>query len=195
MGEQWQMDERQHNALARLERSHQNAVIRQEKNETRRQSYQREAIIVEGENAETLMHLKHELDKENRLLDHAFNRAEDAREVERLATEISMRRRDDYIRHLWDAEDGLFELEAKVIAALASGAITERQSHINHAHNMKAKATDHDNNMEFETHKTSEEMREFEFKERLKDELSVGQKHDEAAISKIVSKLKNSKEV
>ena len=192
MAEEWQIDLQQNNALKRLEQSHKNAMVRQEKNEVRRQAFQHEAVIVEGENAETLMNLKHELDKENRLLDHAFNRAEDMREVERLATEISMRRRDDYIRHQWNSENGLFELEAKVIAALASGAIAERQSHINHAHNMEAKTADHDNNMEFETHKTDEEMREFEFKERLKDKL-VGNRRaaDEDTVTKIVTKLKN----
>lgn len=48
------------------------------------------------------MKLKHELDIENRGHDHQFNRAEDARELERLATETTLRRRDDFIRKAWE---------------------------------------------------------------------------------------------
>lgn len=168
MAELWEVNQRQSDALERLERSHQNALARQRENEARRRSFQREATIIEGENAEALMKLQHELNRENRLLDHAFNRAEDAREVERLTTEIAIQRRDDFVRHQWQLESDYFSLEAKIIEALAGCVINERRLHIEHKQNMDAKAADHENTMELETHKNELNKDYFQFTEGMK---------------------------
>ena len=168
MAELWEVDRRQSDALERLERSHRNALARQRDNDSRRRAFQREAVIIEGENAEALMKLKHELDRENRLLDYAFNCAEDAREVDRLATEIAIQRRDDYIRHQWTLESDYFSLEAKVIEALAGCVINERKLHIEHNQNMEAKAADHENTMELETHKNELNKDYFQFTEGMR---------------------------
>lgn len=179
MAETWEMDKRQQDSLERLQTSHELAVQRQRDREVSRQTYQREATIIQGENAEELMKLKHELDRENRLLDHALARAEDAREVERLATEITIRRRDDFIRHQWDADTGLFGLEARIIELVASSILIGRQSKADHGYVMEAKVSDqsHERVMEAEHRQTMSYENEldkdnFEFKERLKQKLT-----------------------
>lgn len=179
MAEGWELDRRQADSLERLERSHELARQRQSEREMSRQTYQREAAIIQGENAEDLMKLKHELDRENRLLDHAFSRAEDVREVERLATEIAIRRRDDFIRHQWNADSGLFGLEARIVEMMASSALAGRQAKADHGYVMEAKAADqnHELAMEVERRKTMSHENEldkdnFEFKERLKQKLA-----------------------
>ena len=64
------------------------------------------------------MELQHELNKDNRLLDHQFALAEDARELERLAVETTIQQRDDYIRHMWDNDSEILALELKIIEML-----------------------------------------------------------------------------
>lgn len=184
MVEQRQLEQRQQDSLERLQASHALAVSRQREREASRQTYQREAAIIQGENAEELMKLKHELDRENRLLDHAFARAEDAREVERLATEITIRRRDDFIRHQWDMDTGLFGLEAKIVEIVASAVLSGRQSKTDHGYLMEARATDqnHEQIMEVErrqtlTHENELDKDNFEFKERLKQKLARESEH------------------
>ncbi len=111
--------DRQHqNSLARLERSDELTRQRQEANEARKERQRIQSSIIEGANAKELMELQHELNKENRLLDHQFALAEDARELERLAVETTIRQRDDYIRHMWDNDSEILALELKVIELL-----------------------------------------------------------------------------
>lgn len=116
--------EQQHrNAIARLERSAELTRERQVEAEARKERTRIQASIIDGANAKELMELQHELNKENRLLDHEFAKAEDAREIEREAIEITMRRRDDYVRHMWDNDTQILGLELKIIELLL-----ERQS-------------------------------------------------------------------
>jgi len=168
MAETWELEKRQQDSLERLQASHELAVNRQREREASRQTYQREAAIIQGENAEELMKLKHDLDRENRLLDHAFARAEDAREVERLATEITIRRRDDFIRHQWQA-----------VELVANSVLSGRQAKADHGYIMEAKSSDqnHERIMEAERRQTMSHENEldkdnFEFKERLKQKLA-----------------------
>jgi len=179
MAETWELEKRQQDSLERLQASHELAVNRQREREASRQTYQREAAIIQGENAEELMKLKHDLDRENRLLDHAFARAEDAREVERLATEITIRRRDDFIRHQWQADTGLFGLEARIVELVANSVLSGRQAKADHGYIMEAKSSDqnHERIMEAERRQTMSHENEldkdnFEFKERLKQKLA-----------------------
>lgn len=123
MGDPARMDQQHHNALARLEKSAELTRQRQEANEARKERQRLQAGIIDGANAKELMELQHELNRENRLLDHQFAVAEDARELERLAIETTIRQRDDYIRHMWDNDSEILALELKVIEMLI-----ERQS-------------------------------------------------------------------
>lgn len=118
-----QIDHQHRNALARLEKSAELTRQRQEANEARKERQRIQSSIIEGANAKELMELQHELNKENRLLDHQFALAEDARELERFAVETTIRQRDDYIRHMWDNDSEILALELKVIEMLI-----ERQS-------------------------------------------------------------------
>jgi len=117
------LEQQHHNALARLERSAELTRQRQEAAAANKERQRIQASIIEGANAKELMELQHELNKENRLLDHQFALAEDARELERLAVETTIRQRDDYIRHMWDNDSEILALELKVIEMLI-----ERQS-------------------------------------------------------------------
>lgn len=128
------------------------------------------------------MKLKHELDIENRGHDHQFNRAEDARELERLATETTLRRRDDAIRKGWADDERAQLLEGEILKKIADHRIATRQADQAHGHeleskaadhriNMEAKTTDHLNAVDFATHENELDKDNFEFKERLKLQL------------------------
>jgi len=111
--------DRQHkNALQRLERSAELTQRRQAEVEERKERQRIQATVIQGANAKELMELQHELNKENRLLDHQFALAEDARELEREAIEIKLRQRDDFIRHHWDNDSEILALEIRVIEML-----------------------------------------------------------------------------
>lgn len=118
------------------------------------------------------MKLKHELDIENRGHDHQFNRAEDARELERLATETALRRRDDAIRKGWADDERAQELEGLILAKIADHRIATRQADQSHQHDMEKKTADHFNAMDFASHQNELDKDNFEFKERLRLELS-----------------------
>lgn len=129
------------------------------------------------------MKLKHELDIENRGHDHQFNRAEDARELERLATETALRRRDDAIRKGWADDDRAQELEGLILGKITDHRIATRQADQAHRHDLEAKAADHRidmeaktadhfNAMDFASHQNDLDKDNFQFKERLKLELS-----------------------
>lgn len=173
MSDRSEIDYRHDLTLDRMERNHALALTRQRENEMRRQEYKREAAIIEGENALEIMNRKHELDIENRQLDHLFNRAEDAREVERLASEIAIRRRDDFIRHQWQSESSLFKLEAQIIEALTHGAIAERQSNVDHGHTLEIKGVEHINAKDMAAHENELDKDNYEFKRRLDMELAT----------------------
>jgi len=64
------IDQQHNNAIARLERSAELTRQRQEANEARKERQRIQSSIIEGANAKELMELQHELNKENRLLDH-----------------------------------------------------------------------------------------------------------------------------
>jgi len=111
--------DRQHrNALQRLERSAELTQRRQAEVEERKERQRIQATVIQGANAKELMELQHELNKENRHLDHQFALAEDARELEREAIEIKLRQRDDFIRHHWDNDSEILALEIRVIEML-----------------------------------------------------------------------------
>lgn len=129
------------------------------------------------------MKLKHELDIENRGHDHQFNRAEDARELERLATETTLRRRDDFIRKAWEDDQRSQELEHVILGKLADHKIATRQedqrhtnhlaeTHVDHANEMEAKTTDHINTKEMAVMDNELDKDNFEFKERLRLKLA-----------------------
>jgi len=126
--------DRQHqNALARLERSAELTRQRQADAEARKERQRIQASIIEGANARELMELQHDLNKENRLLDHEFALAEDARELEREAIEIKMRQRDDYVRHMWDNDSEILALELKVVEMLIESRSKSQLSAQEHA--------------------------------------------------------------
>jgi len=78
------------------------------------------------------MELQHELNKENRLLDHRFALAEDARELGRQACETKLRQRDDFIRHHWLHDTEILGLEIRLIERLIESqakAALSRQEH------------------------------------------------------------------
>jgi len=139
------------------------------------------------------MKLKHELDIENRGHDHQFNRAEDARELERLATETALRRRDDAIRKGWADDERAQELEGLILGKIADHRIASRQADQAHQHTMEQKTADHFNTMDFASHQNELDKDNFEFKERLRLELSreFGS-ISEDEISAAYSRLKNS---
>lgn len=172
-------ERRQQQALERQRHSHQLARQRATEADQRRSERTTEAQLGEID----AMRLKHELDIENRGLDHQFNRAEDARELERQATETVLRRRDDFIRKAWDDDVRGQELEALILGKIADYRIAKRQEtqrhdnlmaeksadHINH---MEGKAADHYNSKELSVVKDELDKGNFEFKERLKIQLA-----------------------
>lgn len=172
------MDEserRQQQALERQQHSHDLARARAREAEDRRASRVTEAQLGDLE----AMRLKHELDIDNRGLDHQFNRAEDARELERLATETALRRRDDFLRKAWDDDRRSQELEQLILGKIADHRIAirqEQQRHQNaltelsetHTNDLVQKAAKHANDKEMAVLNNELEKDLFEFKERLR---------------------------
>jgi len=133
MADPEQIEQQHKNAIARLERSAELTRQRQEANESRKERQRIQSTVIEGANAKELMELQHELNKENRMLDHQFALAEDARELERIGVETAIRQRDDYVRHLWDNDTQILTLELKIIEFLLqqqSKSSLSRQEHL-----------------------------------------------------------------
>jgi len=166
-----QIQHQHNNAIARLERSAELTHQRQEAAEARKERQRIQSSIIEGANAKELMELQHELNKENRLLDHQFAMAEDARELERLAVETTIRQRDDYIRHMWDNDSDILALELKVIELLI-----ERQS------KASLSAQEHGQAKDLATHNTKLEKDLLKYKQDLllEYEAKSGEVSDEA---------------
>lgn len=149
--------EHQHrNALQRLERSAELTRQRQDANEVHKERQRMQADIIQGANAKELMELQHELNKENRHLDHQFALAEDARELERQAVEIKLRQRDDFIRHHWDNDSEILALEIRVIEMLI-----ERES------KQALSKQEHGQAKDFASHSTKLEKDLLKFKQDL----------------------------
>lgn len=121
MADYEQIQQQHYNAINRLERGAELTRQRQEASDARKERQRIQSTMIEGANAKELMELQHELNKENRLLDHQFALAEDARELERIAVETMIRQKDDYIRHLWDNDSKILAFELKIIEILLSG--------------------------------------------------------------------------
>ena len=117
---------------------------------------------MEGANAKELMNLQHQLNKENRQLDHQFNMAEDARELEKEATELIMRRRDDFIRHHWSMDQEILGLELRIL-----------ESQIKAQSDSKLSKQEHEQNKDFETHKSKLEKDVFAFKEKYSAQMKI----------------------
>jgi len=73
MADRVHIDQQHNNAIARLERSAELTRQRQDANEARKERQRIQSSIIEGANAKELMELQHELNKENRLLDHPLS--------------------------------------------------------------------------------------------------------------------------
>jgi len=172
-------EHRQKDSLQRLERSAELTRERQEENDARKERQKTQAVIMEGANAKELMNLQHQLNKENRQLDHQFNMAEDARELEKEATELIMRRRDDFIRHHWSMDQEILGLELRIL-----------ESQIKAQSDSKLSKQEHEQNKDFETHKSKLEKDVFAFKEKYSAEMKIFAENIEVeTISKHLSGL------
>lgn len=149
MADPAQIDQQHRNALSRLEKSAELTRQRQEANEARKERQRIQSSFIEGANAKELMELQHELNKENRLLDHQFALAEDARELERLSVETT-------IRHMWNNDSEILALELKVIEMLI-----ERQSKAG------LSAQEHSQAKDLATHNTKLEKELLKYKQDL----------------------------
>ena len=185
------------NALDRQRNSHELARQRAIDAEVRRANRVTEAQLGELD----AMRLKHDQDLENRGRDHEFNRAEDARELERLATETALRRRDDAVRKAWSDNERLQLLEADILRIIANHKVTAREEEQRHGHSMAEKAADQRNLLDLTqtNHGNAKEMAilaneldkdNFEFKERLMSEIRrAAQGHSEEEIARVLQKI------
>lgn len=148
-------EKRQRDAIIRLEKSDELTRQRQEANDARKERQKTQSVLIEGANAKELMELQHQLNKDNRLLDHQFNMAEDARELEREALELIMRRRDDFIRHHWAMNEQILALELRVY---------ENQIKAKQVSNLSKQ--EHQQSKDFATHQSKLEKDVFAFKEK-----------------------------
>ena len=168
--------QRQKDAIARLEKSNELTRQRQEANDARKERQKTQAVVIEGANAKELMELQHDLNKENRSLDHQFNMAEDARQLEREAAELIMRRRDDFIRHHWEMDEQILALELRVlehkIKAISDSKLSKQQ------------------HKDFATHEAKLEKDVFAFKEEFSANMKKLAEHIEVeTISKHLEKM------
>jgi hypothetical protein len=144
-------------ALARMDHSDRLIRRRQIDSEERKVRRQTEASIADKD----AMERQHQLNIENRSIDHNFNRAEDARELQRLASETALKRRDDFVREQWGKDRDVTALEAEIISKVADAKVARRQTELEQA-----------NALELATHENELDKDNFEFKERLKIELA-----------------------
>ncbi|PHS23557.1 MAG: hypothetical protein COA84_10925 [Robiginitomaculum sp.] len=170
MTDSTELQKRHENTLERIERSAE--LIRQRQTESHqiRERQSAQITMIEGANAKELLELQHELNKENRLFDHQFALAEDARELEREACEILLRRRDDFIRHHWEKDKEILALELRVIEKMIEGRSKERFS-----------KQEHKQAKDFANHNTKLEKELFAYKEKFAAELKVRTNQMEAA--------------
>jgi len=182
------IERRHQQALERQRNAHELSRQRAAETDQRRTDRKTEAQLGGQEE----MKLKHELDIENRGHDHQFNRAEDARELERLATETALRRRDDFIRKAWADDERSQELEAEILTIIANHKATLGQEAQRHSNLMAEKAEDHANSKEMAVLNNELDKDNFEFKERLKAEISRAmQGHTEAEIQSVLRKIRS----
>lgn len=161
------LERRHQQALERQRNAHELARSRAIEADQRRTDRKTEAQLGDLD----AMRLKHELDIENRGHDHQFNRAEDARELERLATETALRRRDDFIRKAWEDDQRNQELEGHILSKIADHKIATRQEDQRHTNLMDEKSADHLNAKEMAVLTNELDKDNFEFKERLRLQL------------------------
>lgn len=161
------LERRHQQALERQRNAHELARSRAIEADQRRSDRKTEAQLGDLD----AMRLKHELDIENRGHDHQFNRAEDARELERLATETALRRRDDFIRKAWEDDQRNQELEGLILSKIADHKIATRQEDQRHTNLMAEKSADHLNAKEMAVLSNELDKDNFEFKERLRLQL------------------------
>ena len=184
------IERRHQQALERQRNAHDLARQRASETEQRRTDRKTEAQLGDLD----AMRLKHELDIENRGHDHQFNRAEDARELERQATETTLRRRDDFVRKAWEDDQRLQELEADILRKVADHRIATRQEDQRHGHliaeksaahhhDMTAKQADHLNAKEAAVLANELDKDNFEFKERLR--LKLAREHGQLSTGEI----------
>ena len=150
---------RHQDALTRLERSAELTRERQEATAAHRERLKTNATIIEGANAKELMELQHELNRENRSLDHQFALAEDARELERQALEIIMRRRDDFIRHHWDMEQQILMQELRLVEKQVEASNDSAMSAQKHQQAKDLATLKHEQAKELKSHSTDEMIR------------------------------------
>jgi hypothetical protein len=162
------LERRHQQALARQRNSHELARSRAVETDKRRSDIKTEAQLGDLD----AMRLKHDLDIENRGHDHQFNRAEDARELERLATETALRRRDDFIRKAWEDDQGNQELEGRILSKIADHKIATQQEDQRHSNLIAEKTDDHLNAKEMAVLTNELDKDNFNFKERLRLQLS-----------------------
>lgn len=177
-------EKRQKDAIIRMEKSDELARQRQEASDARKERQKTQSVVIEGANAKELMELQHDLNKENRSLDHQFNMAEDARELERDALELIMRRRDEYIRHHWSMDQQILDLELRVI-----------ESQIKAKSDATLSRQEHQQSKDFATHQAKLEKDVFAFKEKYAAKMKAFAENIEVeTISKHLSELlKNGK--
>ncbi len=176
----WQAAEkRQQDAIIRLEKSAELTRQRQEANDARKERQKTQSVLIEGANAKELMELQHELNKDNRLLDHQFNMAEDARELEREALELIMRRRDDFIRHHWSMDEQILGLELRIY-----------ENQIKAKQELNLSKQEHQQSKDFATHQSKLEKDVFAFKEKYSAKMKAFAENIEVeTISKHLSEL------
>jgi len=178
------LEKRQQDAIERLERSAELTRQRQAENDARKERQKTQAVILEGANAKELMELQHDLNKENRRLDHQFNLAEDARELEREACELIMKRRDDFIRHHWTMDEQILGLELRVL-----------EQQIKSKSDANLSKQEHEQSKDFATHQSKLEKEVFAYKEQVSAKMkALSENMEVETISKHLGKMfKNKK--